>query len=109
MKFGSLNKLLKLIIYYKFLKEPSYKKSLTTTPHFANKNICIEGDSNGSKSSYGPVLHSKIWMTYSSAVLLQKCPTYQHHFAIVSIILNEHNGAYSKTWLIRYSREQNFF
>jgi hypothetical protein len=41
------------------------KQSLATTPRFANENIGTEGDSIGSMSSYGPVLHSKIWMTYS--------------------------------------------
>jgi hypothetical protein len=41
------------------------KHSLTTTLRFVNKNICIQDDSSASKSSYGPVLHSYIWMTYS--------------------------------------------
>jgi hypothetical protein len=40
------------------------KQSPTTTLRFVNANICIQGDSNESKSSYRPVLHSKIWTTY---------------------------------------------
>jgi hypothetical protein len=44
------------------------KHSLITTLRFVNKNICIQGDRSRSKSSYGPVLHSYIWMTYSSCV-----------------------------------------
>jgi hypothetical protein len=43
--------------------------SLTTTLGFVNGNICTEGDSNGSESSYGPVLQSYNWMAYR--VLLQ--------------------------------------
>jgi hypothetical protein len=39
--------------------------SLTTALRFVNENICIEGDSNGSKISYGPVLHSYVGMDYS--------------------------------------------
>jgi hypothetical protein len=64
MTFESLNKHTNNIIH--LLKNLLKKQSLTTTPRFANENICIESDSNGSWSSYGPVLHSKIWMTYSS-------------------------------------------
>jgi hypothetical protein len=33
------------------------KHSATTVLHFVNASICIEGDSNGSKSSYVSVLH----------------------------------------------------
>jgi hypothetical protein len=38
------------------------KHNLTTTLSFVNENICIQ--SNGSKSSYGPVLHSYVWMCF---------------------------------------------
>jgi hypothetical protein len=44
------------------------KHSLTTTLSFVNENIRIEGDSSGSKSSYGPMLHSYIWMPYTAEV-----------------------------------------
>jgi hypothetical protein len=61
MKFISVNKLSILIIHYKLLKVPSYEiQSHYITIHFVNENICTEGDSNGSKSSYEPVLHSYI-------------------------------------------------
>jgi hypothetical protein len=45
------------------------KHSLATALSFVNANICIGGDSNGSKSSYGPVLHSYIWMAYRKKCL----------------------------------------
>jgi hypothetical protein len=65
MKFKSINKLFALIIYNKFLKEPSYETRSYYNSRFVNENVCTEGDSSGSKSSYEPVLHSYIWMTYS--------------------------------------------
>jgi hypothetical protein len=43
----------------------SLRNSLAATLRFVNENMCIEGDSNGSKSSYGPVIHSHIWIPYS--------------------------------------------
>jgi hypothetical protein len=48
------------------------KHSLAATLHFANKNIFIEGDSTGGISSYGPVLHSYIWMPYKPILLLKQ-------------------------------------
>jgi hypothetical protein len=51
-----------------FLTNIFTKQSLTTTSRFPNENICTEGDSNGSNSSYGPVLHSYIWLPYRMAV-----------------------------------------
>jgi hypothetical protein len=67
MKFKRVNKHFTLIIEAtaycsKYLLT---KQSLTITLSIANENICVEGDSNGSKSSYGHVLHSYIWMPYS--------------------------------------------
>jgi hypothetical protein len=41
------------------------KRGVTTTLRFVNADICIEGDSNESKNSYGPLLHSHTWMPYS--------------------------------------------
>jgi hypothetical protein len=43
------------------------KYRLTTALRFIKENVCIQGDNNGSKSSYGPVLHSYMWMSYSSS------------------------------------------
>jgi hypothetical protein len=48
------------------------KYSITTTLHIVNENISTEGDGNGSKSSYGPMLHSYIWMAYSGNVFYAK-------------------------------------
>jgi hypothetical protein len=60
MEFKNVNKLFTLIIHYKFLKAPSYE-----TQSYYNAPFCKrkQGDSSVSKSSYGPVLHSYIWMT----------------------------------------------
>jgi hypothetical protein len=54
------------------------KHSLATTLRFENENICREGDSNGSKSSYGPVLHSYTWMPYSYIDLYNNLTAIQH-------------------------------
>jgi hypothetical protein len=65
MKFKRVNTLFTLIMYYKLLKCLLMKYSLTTTLISVNENICIVGDSSGSKSSYGPVLLSYVWLPYS--------------------------------------------
>jgi hypothetical protein len=66
MKFKSVNKLFTLIIYNKLFKVLSYKtKSYYNSP-FLNEDICTQGDSSGSKSPYGSMLHSKIWMLISN-------------------------------------------
>jgi hypothetical protein len=57
MEFKNVNKLFALIMCYSLRKYLLTKHGVTTTLHFVNVNICIGGDSNGSKSSYGPVLH----------------------------------------------------
>jgi hypothetical protein len=54
------------IIYYKLVEVCSKKHSLATTLHFVNENICKVDEISGSKSSYGPVLHSYIWISYTS-------------------------------------------
>jgi hypothetical protein len=52
--------------YYKLRIKYLYTKhGVTTWLRFVNANICKEDDSNGSKCSYGPVLHSHTWMPYS--------------------------------------------
>jgi hypothetical protein len=68
MKVESVSKLFTLINTTNFLKYLLKKQSLTTILRFVYENICIEGDSNGSKSSYAPLLHSYIWMSYSNRV-----------------------------------------
>jgi hypothetical protein len=60
IQFKHVNKLSTLIIYYKLLKVPSIEKQSYYAFRFVNESICIEIDSSGSKSSYGPVLHSYI-------------------------------------------------
>jgi hypothetical protein len=55
------------------------KHSLTTTLRFVNENICTEGDRNGSKSSYGPMLHSYIWTPYTYSE-----PSYVQCFITIS-------------------------
>jgi hypothetical protein len=45
------------------------KHNLTTTLRYVNENICIEGDSNGSKSLYERVVYSYIWMPYSEKIV----------------------------------------
>jgi hypothetical protein len=62
MTFKCVNRLFTLIIYYKLLEVPSYE-----TQSYCNSPFVKESrDSNGSKSSYGPVLHSYIWTPYST-------------------------------------------
>jgi hypothetical protein len=70
MTFKNLNKLFTLIIYYKLLKVPSYKTQSYYSFPLRKENICIEDDSNGSESKYGPVLHSYIWVAYSKISIL---------------------------------------
>jgi hypothetical protein len=66
MKFKSVNELLTLIIRYKLLNVPPYEtKSYYNLP-FCKRNHLYRSDSNGSKSSYGPVLHSYIWLPHIS-------------------------------------------
>jgi hypothetical protein len=67
MKFKNLNKLFTLVTP-NCLKYILTKHSRTATLGFVNENICI-GDSNGSKSSQGPVLHSYIWIAYRWEIL----------------------------------------
>jgi hypothetical protein len=43
---------------------------LTTTLRFAKQNICIDVDSNGSESSYGPALHSYNCLAYGNENLV---------------------------------------
>jgi hypothetical protein len=62
MKLKSVNTVFTLIINYKLFKVP-------TTLRFVNVNIYIGGDSTGSNSSYGLVLHSYIWMAYNGCLL----------------------------------------
>jgi hypothetical protein len=66
MIYAGINKLFTLIIYYKLLKAPSYEHSVTITLRFVNENVGTGGDSNRSKSSYGPVLHFYTSMAYST-------------------------------------------
>jgi hypothetical protein len=72
MNFKHVNKLFTLIIgYYKLLKEPSYETQSYYNSQFCKRKICIECDSSGSKGTYGPVLHSYIWVAYSYRLV---CP-----------------------------------
>jgi hypothetical protein len=64
MKFKNINKFFTLIIYHKLLEVSSYGTWSYYKSPFCKNNIYIECDSNGSKSSYGHVLHSYIWMAY---------------------------------------------
>jgi hypothetical protein len=66
MKFKSVTKLFMLIITTNCVKYLLTKLTVTRALHFVNENICSEGDSNGNKSPYGPVLHSYSWMLYNS-------------------------------------------
>jgi hypothetical protein len=65
MTFKSVNKVFILVIYYKLLKYHLAKHIPTTTLNFVNEKISTVGDSSRSKSSYGPLFHSYIWMAYS--------------------------------------------
>jgi hypothetical protein len=56
MKIKNVNELFAPIIYYKLLEVPSYETQSHYNCSFVNERICKEGDSNGSNSSYGPVL-----------------------------------------------------
>jgi hypothetical protein len=62
MTFKCVNRLFTLIIYYKLLEVPSYE----TQSYYNSPFVTESSDSNGSKSSYGPVLHSYIWTPYST-------------------------------------------
>jgi hypothetical protein len=62
MKFKRVNILLPLIVYYKFVTYLFTKHGVTTMLHFVNANIYTESNSNGSKSLYGPMLHSHAWL-----------------------------------------------
>jgi hypothetical protein len=64
------------------------KDGVTTMLHFVNANVFIEGDSSGSKGSYGPMLHSHIWMPYSIETLydtLKTEPWIDHHLGMFLI------------------------
>jgi hypothetical protein len=66
MRFKSVNKLFTVIIYYKLLlKHLHTKHILTTSFRSVDENVCVEGGSSGCKSSYEPVLHSYMWISYS--------------------------------------------
>jgi hypothetical protein len=55
-KFKSVNKLFTLQMYYKLLKVPSYETQCYYSYPFCKEIICIEGHSNGSKTSCGSLL-----------------------------------------------------
>jgi hypothetical protein len=64
MKLEPVNKVFPPLIYYKLLQVPSYETQSWYNSSFRKQNISTGGDGNGSKSSYGPMLHSYIWIAY---------------------------------------------
>jgi hypothetical protein len=65
VKFKNVNTLFTPIIYYKLRKVPSYETWCYYNAPFCKCKHLQGGDSNGSKSSYGTVLHSHTAMPYS--------------------------------------------
>jgi hypothetical protein len=59
------NKLFTRIICYKILKLNSYETYAYYNSPFCKRNICVGGNNNRAKSSYGPVLHFYICAAYS--------------------------------------------